>query len=66
MTPDEFLFPFALFRNGVIIGTGFRKRNHLIPCTTRRKKTMQRKVWRVAKQMLPATMDTSEKWFSIT
>jgi len=47
---DEFVHPFGLFdKDGRCIGTGFRKRNHLIPCSTRRKKTMRRQVLRLKK-----------------
>ncbi len=47
---DEFLHPFGLFdQDGNLLGTGFRKRNHMIPCSTRWKKTLRRKVLRLKK-----------------
>lgn len=57
MLDERFIHPLSILEPGsgaVRIYVAFRKRNHLIPCTTRRRKSMRKKAPRLLVASNPA------------
>lgn len=70
MIDERFLHPLSVFENGRMkVYVAFRKRNHMIPCTTRRMKSMRKQFHRSYRRMVAAavaiTSQPSRRWFSL-